>query len=334
MAILPVMLLSLPPSGGTMLDQSFFEENYQIILDYLNQSGSVSIVKIDRDLNIQDYNQVFSDTLGANLNISGMSLWNLILPEDVAVLKSAIENDQPQVHFTIQYNNQPGINMAGHLVGSGDKYLLFCERTKISDDTIIQEISKLNNQMANITRELNKKNITLEKANATINKLLKIDSLTQISNRQHFMDYFRKMHAYAYRRSLPLSLVMADLDHFKNINDHYGHQVGDQVLIAFASLLQENSRAEDLAARYGGEEFIVLLVHADLEQGYVQAERMRNSMEIMEFGEQKIKATASFGVAAFENNETIEQLIGRADQALYQAKKAGRNRVCRAGQGE
>jgi len=317
-----------------MLDQSFFEENCQVIMDYLNQSGSVSIVKVDRDLNIQDYNQVFLNTVGANLDISGMSLWNIILPEDLAVLKSAIENNKPQVHFTIQYSNQPGINMAGHLVGAGDKYLLFCERTKISDDSIIQEITKLNNQMANISRELNKKNIALEKANATINKLLKIDSLTQISNRHHFMDYYQKMHAYAYRRGLPLSLVMADLDHFKSINDRYGHPVGDQVLITFARLLQDNSREEDLAARYGGEEFIILLVHNNLEQGYAQAERMRKSFENMEIGEQKIKTTASFGVASLKNNETTDQLISRADQALYQAKNAGRNRVCRADQGE
>ena len=317
-----------------MLDHSFLEENCQIILDYLNQSGSVNILKIDQDLIIQDYNQVFFNTVGADLDISGMSLWNLVLPEDLAVLKSAIENNKPQVHFTVQYNNQPGINMAGHLVRTGDKYLLFCERTKISDDTIIQEISKLNNQMANITRDLNKKNIALEKANATINKLLKTDSLTQISNRHHFMDYFQKMHAYAYRRGMPLSLVMTDLDHFKNINDRYGHQAGDQVLVAFARLLQDNSREEDLAARYGGEEFIILLVHTDLEQGYAQAERIRSSIENMEIGEQKIKATASFGVATLEKNETTDQLIRKADQALYQAKNAGRNRVCRAGQGE
>ncbi|MGM0652515.1 MAG: sensor domain-containing diguanylate cyclase [Bacillota bacterium] len=328
------MLLNSPPSGGTMLDQSFFEENCQIVLDYLKQSGSLSIVKIDRNLNIQDYNQVFLYTIGANHDIRGMSLWNLILPEDLAVLEDAIENNKPQVHFTIQFNNQPGINMAGHLVGTGDKYLLFCERTKITEDTIIREISKLNNQMANITRELNKKNIALEKANTTINKLLKIDSLTQISNRHHFLNYFQKMHAYASRRGLPLSLVMTDLDNFKNINDYYGHQAGDQVLIAFANLLKDNSREEDLAARYGGEEFMILLVHADLNEGYAQAERMRNSIENMEIGEQKIKTTASFGVASLNNNETTDQLIGRADQALYQAKNAGRNRVCRAGKDE
>jgi len=113
--------------------------------------------------------------------------------------------------------------MVGYLARTAGEYLLFCERAWITEDQIFEEISMINNQLANMTRELNKKNIALEKANATINKLLRSDTLTGIANRLYFVEYYQKVHAYAVRHQNPLSLVMADLDHFKMVNDRYGH---------------------------------------------------------------------------------------------------------------
>lgn len=177
---------------------------------------------------------------------------------------------------------------------------------------------------------LDKKNVALEKANATINELLRSDALTGIANRLYLREYYNKVQAFAIRHHSQLSIVMTDIDHFKVVNDQHGHQVGDQVLIEFANLLKENCREEDLPVRYGGEEFCILLVATDAEQAYYQAERIRSQVEATPIGEQKLKITASFGVATLMENESLDDLLMRADAALYKAKNSGRNRVVAA----
>ena len=195
------------------------------------------------------------------------------------------------------------------------------------NQSTFDEISRLNNELTNLSRESAKKNIELQKANKKINELLKTDELTGIASRRYFMEYFKKMHASAARHKLPLSLVMADLDDFKVINDHYGHQAGDQVLVAFARLLSENCREEDLAARYGGEEFIVLLLHTGVEQALNMTERVRSAIEQLTEDEGPQKITASFGLTALKEGDTLEKLIERADKALYTSKETGKNKT-------
>jgi two-component system cell cycle response regulator len=157
------------------------------------------------------------------------------------------------------------------------------------------------------------------------------DGLTRLYNKKYFLDAIGKEFAYADRHATPLTLVMIDVDHFKRINDTYGHQCGDYVLQRLAQLLSEGVRAEDVIARYGGEEFAVLLRACLEDQATVFAERMRNTVETSEFvfNGQRIKVTISAGVATqvpgtFSN---AEGLVALADQFLYQAKEAGRNRV-------
>ena len=195
------------------------------------------------------------------------------------------------------------------------------------DKEIFDEISRLNNELANITRELTKKNIELLKANKKINELLKIDDLTGIANRRYFMEYFTKMHAIATRHNLPITMAMADIDDFKAINDRYGHQAGDQVLKTFANILKENSREEDLPARYGGEEFLILLVFTNIEQGYQMTERIRKTFEEITERKGPQKITASFGLTGLKNDDTPGELINRADQALYLSKNSGKNKT-------
>ncbi len=205
-----------------------------------------------------------------------------------------------------------------------------------SDDSGVSyydEISKLNNELVNITRELTKKNIALEKASKKINQLLRTDHLTGIANRMYFMEYFTKAHAGAVRHGFPLTLAMVDLDDFKAINDSYGHQVGDEVLIAVSQLLQSGCRKEDLAARFGGEEFTVLLVHTNVEQGKQQIERVRSNLENLVIDKIGRLVTASFGLSSLTDDESIDKMISQADKALYQAKEEGKNRVIIYGEG-
>ena len=138
--------------------------------------------------------------------------------------------------------------------------------------------------------------------------------------------------AQRYRREL--AVILFDIDHFKRINDTYGHQAGDAILRGVAQTASGLLRKVDVLARYGGEEFIVLLPEADLVQSASVAEKLRQALELRDFevdGGMHIKVSASFGVAAICGEQGLELLIRQADQALYRAKKLGRNRVELAG---
>jgi len=135
--------------------------------------------------------------------------------------------------------------------------------------------------------------------------------------------------ARAARFGSPLALVLFDLDHFKQINDRYGHQIGDDVLRSTAEAIRNRVRETDLPARIGGDEFAIILAGTDIEGAFTMAEEFRVylSQQVKVAGEDWT-VTASFGVAALHDNETAGALIGAADGALYRAKAEGRNRVC------
>lgn len=156
------------------------------------------------------------------------------------------------------------------------------------------------------------------------------DNLTGLLTHRAFQDYLESAILEASRYGQPLSLIMADVDHFKKINDTHGHQTGDQILQGFAHILDRNVRDIDVVARYGGEEFVILLWQTAEAQALATAQQIREDLQAQEFdvGAKKIKVTASFGVASFpEDAKSGQQLIRQADQRLYQAKQAGRNRV-------
>jgi diguanylate cyclase (GGDEF)-like protein len=167
----------------------------------------------------------------------------------------------------------------------------------------------------------------LEKAHLRIITLVNTDSLTRLANRRFFIDFMAKAMAFAKRHEQALSVIMADLDNFKSVNDTYGHQAGDQVLAAFGQVMQASVRKEDLAARFGGEEFILMLPGTTLEDATFLGERLRESLENLAFPPLKTRVTASFGIAQYQPDDTFETLVKRADEALYAAKAAGRNRV-------
>ncbi|RTR38423.1 diguanylate cyclase [Shewanella canadensis] len=152
------------------------------------------------------------------------------------------------------------------------------------------------------------------------------DQLTQLYNRHFLIEAANQKVAESIRHSNPLSILMIDIDHFKLVNDQFGHQAGDSVLQAVAKVLAESNRKEDVVARFGGEEFVALFEHCSIESAEEKAEMLRGKIErLMPAG---IPVTASFGVAELRpNEESFEQLLARADEAVYRAKELGRNRV-------
>ena len=162
-----------------------------------------------------------------------------------------------------------------------------------------------------------------------------IDPLTSLNNRRAFSDLGNQLLKESIRFKQPASLIMFDLDHFKQINDHFGHESGDEVLLHIARLTRETVRQADIIARIGGEEFAILLPQTDLEQAGQLAERLRqmfmnNALNIKGRG---ITTTASFGVVSCDpecDELRLDQLLADADAELYKAKNAGRNRsFCR-----
>jgi two-component system cell cycle response regulator len=158
------------------------------------------------------------------------------------------------------------------------------------------------------------------------------DDLTKAFNKKYFMDRVESEFAYAVRHNVPLSLVSFDIDHFKSINDTYGHPAGDHVLFEMSAAILGSVRVEDVFARVGGEEFSTICRGADLAQGLIVAERLRRAVEARRFvfEGKSIPVTISVGVANVPNPSIRDamEFISAADQMLYEAKRGGRNRVC------
>jgi diguanylate cyclase (GGDEF)-like protein len=158
------------------------------------------------------------------------------------------------------------------------------------------------------------------------------DPLTKAYNKKYFIDQLNTEISYTKRHKTPLTLVIFDLDHFKHVNDTYGHVAGDHVLIQLADLVQAMLRQEDVFARYGGEEFVIILRGIPLEDAGVLAERIRIAVEQVKFmsGDQRLPVSVSVGVAAYDESMLDPmELVEHADEALYAAKQGGRNRVLR-----
>ncbi|GAA5217131.1 GGDEF domain-containing protein [Corallincola platygyrae] len=154
------------------------------------------------------------------------------------------------------------------------------------------------------------------------------DPLTGLFNRRFFYEQATSVISQANRQDYNLSLMICDLDLFKQVNDSHGHMAGDKVIVAFADLLNASKRQEDILARFGGEEFVLLLPNTTLEGAKRLAERFREAAENSEviYEGKPIRITASFGVTIC-NPPSVDNSIRQADEALYKAKALGRNRV-------
>jgi diguanylate cyclase (GGDEF)-like protein/PAS domain S-box-containing protein/putative nucleotidyltransferase with HDIG domain len=176
--------------------------------------------------------------------------------------------------------------------------------------------------------------ITLEQRIQSLHEQATRDPLTQVANRAEFDRILASCVESHLERRLPCSLILCDIDHFKKINDTYGHQAGDEVLITFAALLRRHCRSGDLVARYGGEEFVMLCSDCDNATATRKAEEIR--AEVADFPMQAIEGkgiSASFGVTEVQSGDTPETMLRRSDRALYQAKAGGRNMVVQLGSG-
>ncbi len=171
-----------------------------------------------------------------------------------------------------------------------------------------------------------KTHVTLKRQYDILRAMATRDALTGLHNRHYLSDALRAKVSKAIHTKRPLSLIIIDIDHFKRINDTYGHLVGDTVLTSVAKVVSETTGSDDIAARFGGEEFVVVLDNCGVHDACVQAEKIRSVIENLH--PEGIRVSASFGVVQLSNHlNRSSKLLKHADKALYKAKETGRNKV-------
>jgi diguanylate cyclase (GGDEF)-like protein/PAS domain S-box-containing protein len=163
-----------------------------------------------------------------------------------------------------------------------------------------------------------------------LEQLALIDELTRLPNRRHFDDHLSQRLGEWQRHGRPFGVLMMDVDHFKQVNDEHGHEIGDATLRMVARTLNANCRGSDIVARWGGEEFGAIISHVEAQQLLLVAEKFRTMVTVSHLRTpgRAVRVTISIGATVANTDDTVETMIKRADQALYEAKRQGRNRVC------
>ncbi len=260
-------------------------------------------------------NNPYIDLVITDINMPKMNGHQLLVK--IRKSKEAHLQDMPVIVITTAEDNTDK-NLA-FLNGANDFI------NKPIDDLELQARVRVHYKLASIIRELGESRKILAEQATT-------DPLTNLKNRRAFFEIGAANLSHTKRYKTDLSIILLDLDHFKNINDNYSHQAGDHILVGIAEVLTHMTRLEDTVGRIGGEEFAILLPDTKRLGAAVMAERIRKRIEDQEFFAKgiKIPVTASLGTASFsaEAVDTIDELLHIADNRLYLAKEGGRNRIC------
>jgi diguanylate cyclase (GGDEF)-like protein len=295
----------------------------------LRKCRFVAALAVAPDGTVLDCNDTIRNLLKMEEGLLGRPLESLFFPGQAGLFETIGREASlgTSMEILLQATDGSPISMDFHVDTLEEGARVLLAPVKTAQEETLARLSSLNLEMGNLALELTRKNRELEEANAVITRLMNTDPLTGVANRRHFEEVAEKAMAFSRRQSLPLSLIMADIDYFKEFNDRCGHTLGDEILAAFARMLFRSCRFEDTVARYGGEEFLALLPGTPLVPARAIAERLRENTEKLSIAGLEEGIRASFGVTEFLADETLEEFIARADQALYRAKSRGRNRV-------
>jgi len=310
------------------VSESYLDAVYPLISDQLN----TGIILIDLDFNILMWNRFFGVHAHKDVdNVVGHSVFNIFpeLPErwfkrkisGVVQLKTPTFCSWEQRHHLFELTHSRPITTDSDFMAQN------CTFFPIINNDKVESVCVLIEDVTDVCYYQEKLQATLE-ALALSNR---IDGLTQIYNRKHWEVRLNEEYVRARRHSKRLSLIMFDLDHFKVLNDNYGHQGGDMVLVETAKIIKSLLRSADVFGRYGGEEFSIILPETDLQGAAEVAEKIRKAIDesVIDYKNQTISYSVSVGVAELKVSDgCYEDLISNADIALYKAKASGRNRIC------
>jgi diguanylate cyclase (GGDEF)-like protein len=323
---------SIEHPGGTHHISDAIEGQTVALSHWLTDSDAVFALLLAPDGTIRERNRagyrIFPPDPAREF---GGHIWDYLVCADADNLRRRLSStaDHPEGNLLLNLTDgqRNPITLEACLIPCTGGMLLLATQETRHNEQLKSEIFRLTNDLSMMTRETVRKNRELKAANETIERLARTDALTRLANRRTLEETFPREIARTERLGGSLSVVMADLDHFKSINDQYGHQAGDQVLMRAAAVFGSQLRAYDLAARYGGEEFVLLLPETSTAEAAAIAERIREQVAKLEIPECPRQITISLGIATWIGGETSVELLARADAALYSAKRNGRNRV-------
>ncbi len=323
---------SVEDPGGIQHLSDALEGQTVSLSRWLLDSNDVCALLLAPDGSIRVRNQAAHRIFPADPSKNfGTIVWDYLVHSDAEHLRRRMSASHDQNAGSLLLNRTDGMQSPITLVAwlvpcSGGLLLLATEETR-HDSHVHTDVLKLTNELTVMMRESARKNRELKEANDTIARLARTDALTGLANRRTLDETLPREIARAERQGKPLAVIMADLDHFKAINDRFGHVIGDQVLAGAAAVFGSNLRAYDLAARYGGEEFVLVLPGTTAKEAAPVAQRVRKEVADIKIPNGPTQITISLGIASFRTGETPDQIVARADAALYRAKNAGRNRV-------
>lgn len=236
---------------------------------------------------------------------------------------------QPVYQGILNVTDAQGVcrSLIGAVHRDKGELMLVAEYDVAEMERLNAQVIELNLELTEVERKLGRTNRALQTHKEQLMQLSITDPLTGLANRRHLMDFLNQAWQRSQRFASTFSVIIADIDFFKKINDQYGHQQGDVVLKAVAAQMQAMVRKVDLVARFGGEEFVLVLQEATLNTAVELAQRLRQAVSELAFEGVPGGITCSYGVAQVHPDEDIEQILKRADLALYDAKHSGRNRV-------
>lgn len=293
------------------------------------QNIDVGLVVLDREYQVCLWNQFMQNHSGkAPEHVLGQSLFNVFpqLPQEwfcrkaepAFVLQSATFTTWEQRPYLFHFPHYRPI--------TGSAEFMYQNSTIIPLLDTHAEVSHICLILYDVTDTATSK-IAQTEANSRLEGLSRVDHLTQLFNRGHWESCLEQEFKRFDRYHIPCTLIMFDIDHFKRVNDTYGHSTGDDVIRVISQCLKEEMRDTDVAGRYGGEEFCVILTATDTDGGLEFAERLRSRVENQRVNTQEdIRVTISLGICELSDSvDNTQTWVDHADQALYQSKKNGRN---------
>ncbi len=294
------------------------------------------LVVDDIEINIDILVELLSDKYEVTVALDGASALEIVEEEDInlILLDIMMPNMDGYEVCTVLKNNPKTMNIP----------IIFIT-AKIDEDSIekayevggvdyITKPFKPKELLARVKTQLTIQDLiyNLEESKKELLLLASIDPMTQLYNRRYFTNTSEHLLDLAKRENKDVSIIMIDIDKFKRINDTYGHQTGDKVIIDVANKLLKHQRKSDIVCRFGGEEFVIFLPNTSLDGANIVAQKIRKDIEESAVLEKDLilKFTVSIGISVvdIQNEINIEESIKRADKALYQAKESGRNKVC------
>ncbi|MCU7376227.1 GGDEF domain-containing protein [Paucibacter sp. O1-1] len=260
------------------------------------------------------------------------SLWQVITHPHVESILASTPDPSGVMYsglLTAQGADGSMLTLTGAIYRRGDRIRLLAGYDMEEFEALAASLLALNEDLNHAYRELARSKQAVEAREAEILVLSLTDALTGVGNRRMLDEVLAREVERSRRTGDVLSLTILDIDHFKRVNDRWGHDTGDRVLRETGAVLLHTMRLADIATRMGGEEFVLVLPGTDLDEALICAERLRGAMATHDFG-LAAPVTASFGVAALTPGESGPALLARADSGLYRAKQEGRNRVMAA----